>query len=114
VLSCVSDIRPTASTPHPEDTADEATLANWARIRKELEARNYSMPTNVGRPDSGTFGVDVSSWVGELAWLCMRAQGYSFAVVREFQETCNVDPNGVHTVANAYVDHMQMTGREHT
>ena len=93
--------------PHPEETADAATLANWARIRAELEARNYTRPSSkdvhhitrhrkfaAGEPLSGAYGVDVSSWVGQSTWSCLKNNGYSFAVVREFQEICQVDPNG--------------------
>jgi len=110
------DVPATPSTLHPELTATPETLALWAQRRAELEARNYSRPTpeqlvelgfTQGKElGSGTFGVDVSSWVGESTWACMKGKGYSFAIVREFQETCNVDPNGVHSVANAWAGGM--------
>jgi hypothetical protein len=32
--------------PHPEEVATPETLALWAKVRKELEARNYTRPTN--------------------------------------------------------------------
>jgi hypothetical protein len=32
----------------------------------------------------------------------MKSQGFSFAIVRNYQESCQVDPNGVHSVANAW------------
>jgi hypothetical protein len=174
-------------------TATPETLALWAKIRGELEARNYSRPASgagvVGQLGAGTFGVDVSSWLGETTWSCIKGngttrsaffficggpefprkerrsfdfilcsslcvfttgKGYSFGqwkgeaipfqvppaegrgcdrgrwhilqpycllllmllllllllffagVVREFMETCAVDSNGVHTVANAW------------
>jgi GH25 family lysozyme M1 (1,4-beta-N-acetylmuramidase) len=69
-------------------------------VRKDLEARNYSRP--VSTSNGGVFGVDVSQWAGQSTWGCMKTQGEGFAIVREYQETCNVDPNGVHTVANAW------------
>jgi hypothetical protein len=70
------DVAPTASTPHPEVTATPETLALWAKIRGELEARNYSRPASgagvVGQLGAGTFGVDVSSWIGETTWSCIK------------------------------------------
>jgi hypothetical protein len=44
----------------------------------------------------------VSSWVGQSTWTCIKNANYNFAIVREFMQTCQVDPNGVHTVANAW------------
>jgi GH25 family lysozyme M1 (1,4-beta-N-acetylmuramidase) len=105
--------------PHPEETADAATLALWAKVRGEMAARNYTRPTKAQlkelgyptSPDDGVYGVDISSWVGESTWSCMIQSGYTFGIAREFQETCEVDPNGVHTVANAWasgISHMDV------
>jgi len=101
--------------PHPESVATPETLALWAKVRREMEARNNTRPTRqqlydlgyitkeeLNAPMSGSYGVDVSSWQGESTWACMKGKGYTFGIVREFMETCEVDPNGVHTVANAW------------
>jgi len=45
-------------------------------------------------------GVDVSAPCGN--WACLKQAGYSFAVVRIFQETGKVDPNGVASVKAAW------------
>jgi len=45
-------------------------------------------------------GVDVSAPCGN--WPCLKQAGYSFAVVRIFQETGKVDPNGVASVKAAW------------
>jgi len=45
-------------------------------------------------------GVDVSQPCGN--WPCLKQSGYSFAVVRIFQETGTVDPNGVASVKAAW------------
>lgn len=105
-----------AVRPHPETTATPAIRANWARITKELEARNYTRPSaesvhhisknhklfDATAPYGGAYGVDVSSFQGESTWSCLTSSGYSFGIVREFTEGCSVDGNGVHTVANAW------------
>jgi GH25 family lysozyme M1 (1,4-beta-N-acetylmuramidase) len=110
----------TTPRPHPADVADEATLKLWEKVRMEMAARNYSRPTKqqlkelgypIMSPDDGVYGVDISSWIGEDTWQCIIQNGYSFGVAREFQETCQVDPNGVHTVANAWasgISHMDV------
>jgi len=95
---------------HPESTADASTLALWAKVRGELEARNYSRPTKsqlveLGYPTSpmdGVYGVDVSSWVGQSTFSCMLSSGYNFLIAREYEEICQVDGNGANTVANAW------------
>jgi len=112
-LSCEAKVHTGATMPHPEEVATPETLALWAKVRKELEARNYTRPTNkqlhelgytkdLAAPNSGAYGVDVSSWVGQSTWTCIKNANYNFAIVREFMQTCQVDPNGVHTVANAW------------
>ena len=77
--------------PHPEDTADAATLASWARITREYEARNYTKlggaaTRHVTRrhknfhakaPYDGSYGVDVSSGIGTGTWQCLVNAGYS-------------------------------------
>jgi GH25 family lysozyme M1 (1,4-beta-N-acetylmuramidase) len=96
---------------HGNDTVGSSTVARpqltgleteamFARIRDELEQRNYSRPI-AATPNSAR-GVDISQWCGSNTWSCLKNNGYSFAIVRNFQETCNVDPNGVHSVANAW------------
>jgi len=124
LLLCVAGVAVEAGTrtveqnglPHPESVATPETLALWAKVRKEMEARNNTRPTRqqlydlgyiskeemLQAPMDGAFGVDVSSWLGQSTWSCVKDKGYSFAIVREFMETCQVDPNGVHTVANAW------------
>jgi GH25 family lysozyme M1 (1,4-beta-N-acetylmuramidase) len=106
-----------SSRPHPAAVATPETRALWARIHKEMAARNYSVPTpaqleelgyakpghgQLNSPMGGTRGVDVSSWIGEDTWTCIKNNGYVVGIAREFQETCYIDPNGVHTVANGY------------
>jgi hypothetical protein len=53
-----------------------------------MEARNWTAPTrshlnalgfaSKGAPDSGVYGVDVSSWIGESTWGCIKQNGYTF------------------------------------
>lgn len=75
--------------------------AFYAKIYKELEARNFSRPHN-GAANGGYYGVDISQWAGQSTFSCFKSKGYSFAVVRNYCQTCRVDPNGVHSVANAW------------
>jgi len=100
------------STLRSAVSADAAQEALFARVRGELEARDYQRPTraqlvelgyvNASEPDSGTFGVDVSSFVDSAKFKCMKGKGYSFVVARAFEETCNVDSNGKKTVEEAW------------
>jgi len=46
-------------------------------------------------------GVDVSSPCSATGWACLKSAGYSYAVIRIFQETNKVDPNGVNSVKAA-------------
>lgn len=71
----------------------------FARVRAELEARNYSRPQ--GQPN-GHRGVDISAWAGSSTWGCLKQNGYTFGIVRNYMESCAIDPNGVHSVANAW------------
>jgi len=99
---------------HPEEVATPETLALWAKVRKELEARNYSRPTQEqlyelgytkdlsASPNAGNYGVDISSFISPGTFGCMKNNNYHFAIARQFMQTCRVDPNGVHTVANAW------------
>jgi len=89
---------------------DAATAAKWAAITKQLEARNYSRPVHDiphghGKQlqgSNGVNGVDISAFCGKSTWSCLKKSGYTVASVRNYQETCHVDPNGVHSVANAW------------
>jgi len=49
-----------------------------------------------------TYGVDVSSYVSESAFSCLRSNGFSFAVVRCWESTGHADPNCPGTVSNAW------------
>lgn len=51
---------------------------------------------------SATWGVDVSQATGPSAFSCLKNEGARFAVIRGFMETDRPDPNGVHTVYNAW------------
>jgi hypothetical protein len=90
-----------------DDKKEESNDALFARIRSELEARNYSRPTKgMGMLGSGVFGVDVSSGVSTDTWKCIKSKGFDFAIIRGFQETCNVDPNSHATVQAAWAGGM--------
>jgi hypothetical protein len=52
--------------------------------------------------DSGVNGVDVSDSVDQGTFTCMVGQGYSFTIVRAWQSLCQVDPNAVQTIINAW------------
>jgi len=54
------------------------------------------------RVSEAAYGVDVSSATYINAFTCMKSNGYSFAIIRCYQSTGNVDPNGPHTVYNAW------------
>lgn len=68
------------------------TVIDSSNIDSVFKSVNRSSPLN--RPDSGVFGVDVSSWIGEDTWTCLKNAGYDVAIVRNFQSNCQVDPNG--------------------
>jgi hypothetical protein len=53
-------------------------------------------------PNAGNYGVDISSFISPGTFGCMKNNNYHFAIARQFMQTCRVDPNGVHTVANAW------------
>jgi len=64
---------------------------------------NGGMTTPKSTPTTGGAwhgkGVDVSAPCGN--WACLKQAGYNYAVVRIFQETGSVDPNGVASVKAA-------------
>lgn len=92
-----------SSVDHPIDFSNPNVLKFFAGIEAKLAARNYSRPTSQELGASnGVQGVDLSSWCGESTWGCLKSKGYSFGIVREYEEICAVDPNGVHSVANAW------------
>jgi GH25 family lysozyme M1 (1,4-beta-N-acetylmuramidase) len=90
-----------ATASHPTDLSDPKVAAFFEKIHADLKARNYSRPANLGGPN-GARGVDISAWAGQNTWSCLKNNGYSFAIVRNYEEACQVDPNGVHSVANAW------------
>lgn len=87
------------SSPHASTLHTAESRALFQKVTAELEARNYSRPQ---APADGVYGVDVSQWAGSDTWTCIRGQGQDFAIVRGYMESCEVDPNAVHTVANAW------------
>jgi GH25 family lysozyme M1 (1,4-beta-N-acetylmuramidase) len=94
--------------PHPLTTSANID-AKWARINADLKARNY----RVNASNGGTYGVDLSQWAGQDTFSCLVQNGMSFAIVRAFCSDCTVDPNGVHTVANAVSRQHAPYGREY-
>lgn len=86
------------STPEAPYLYSPEQMELYARIEAELKARNYSRPMD----SNGARGVDISAWCGQSTWSCLKNNGYNFAIVREWQSVCRVDPNGVHSVANAW------------
>jgi len=57
-------------------------------------------------PAQATLGVDVSSTIMPATWQCLKSNGYTFGVVRCYESGGRPDPNGVHTVANAWAGGM--------
>lgn len=53
-----------------------------------------------------SYGVDVSQPTSVSSFQCMKNDGLDFAIVRTFQSNGVNDPNGVHTVANAWAGGM--------
>jgi len=48
-----------------------------------------------------TKGVDVAIPTAESDWTCFQQQGITYGIARIFRSTGTVDPNGIHSVANA-------------
>eukprot|EP00013_Stygamoeba_regulata_P027217 CAMPEP_0177664706 /NCGR_PEP_ID=MMETSP0447-20121125/20650_1 /TAXON_ID=0 /ORGANISM="Stygamoeba regulata, Strain BSH-02190019" /LENGTH=76 /DNA_ID=CAMNT_0019170723 /DNA_START=15 /DNA_END=241 /DNA_ORIENTATION=+ len=53
-------------------------------------------------PVSATHGVDVSQACLPSGWSCLKGQGYDFGVIRAWMSSGHPDPNGPHTVYNAW------------
>jgi len=52
------------------------------------------------------YGIDVSQATYEPAWQCLKSNGYTFAVIRAYESGGSPDPNGPHTVYNAWAGGM--------
>jgi len=93
-----SQLRDVVSSPSSVSSAAQEALV----------ARGYSMPwASATAPMEGTFGVDVSSSVSKADFECMKGKGYKFAIVRIFEEVCEVDSHGRATVENAWAGGME-------
>jgi hypothetical protein len=47
------------------------------------------------------YSVDVSQFVDEAKWRCLKGEGLTFANVRAFRSTGTPDPNGVRSIIDA-------------
>jgi hypothetical protein len=56
------------------------------------------------------YGIDVSDAVSQSQFACLLQQNLSFAIVRVFRSTGQVDPNAVQTIANAHAAGVRVDG----
>ena len=47
-----------------------------------------SLPVN--RTADGIYGVDVSSYISESTFSCLKSNGFDFAIIRAYRSTCKM------------------------
>ena len=54
-----------------------------------------------------TYGVDVSARTYESSWSCLKSNGYSFACIRVYRSSGQVDSNGPANINDAWAGGMK-------
>ena len=64
--------------------ASLAALSLGMPIKEEHVKRNPNA-TSPGNPRDGTYGIDISSYVSQNTFECLKGDGFNFAIIRAYE-----------------------------
>lgn len=85
-----------------QGTSDEWFEINGNGYGSAAYIYNSSTPAECSSASSSSYGTDVSQPVSVSDYSCMKSNGFTYTVVRGYQQSNHVDPNAAQTIANAW------------